>query len=183
MDHPYHAFHVTWSGNLDSIAKEGLQPGSGRGIGSGGGYSAYSRGKLFFCGPDDVGYWFGKSEDWAEHLCDGTFTEDGYVPVVLVFAWPKKYMQDEMAVRDGRSDSYYTEKTIPAKKILAWDGEAWGPLDDVNPELAVEVVEPDPDDYEDEEEWSMASSHEVLIYPRPLEPSDEDLAALEEDED
>jgi hypothetical protein len=119
-------YHVTYSGRLPSIAKHGLRAGMARSIGAPA-YDFHAAKGLFLTEFAGLFFWFSRAEAFAEHNSDNTL-EDGLTPVVLCVETRhvKDAFLDPLGTRDALANAYITPTTIPAKRLLYFDGEEWG---------------------------------------------------------
>ncbi len=175
-----YAYHVTYLVDLASIVASGLVPGNG---GKFGGHQTRSQGKIFFTEWSGVRYWFDKLDSFAHGLTD--HAEEGWVPVVLRTADEDHSSEDWQEDVDGTADShheaFYIEGTqrkparVRAMDLDVWDGSAWVPLDEADPEGMLETAlaaatieepdEPDPDDEDEPEEPIYYMDGDVFLPP------------------
>lgn len=133
-------YHVTYANSLDAIANLGLVPGAGSAMG-GGGNVGHSLGKVFLSDYDGVSFWFGRSQEWANHYSDDPHG-DGMVPVVLRVTVPDwdEVEEDEAGSRDSRKDAWAYKGSINPEFLEVWDGEDWVDLDEDFEDIDVSVA-------------------------------------------
>jgi len=155
-------YHVTFLGNLDSIAQSGLQSGSGSTFG--GGYEGHSQNRLFLTEPDGVSFWMGRYEELAEYHSEDAI-EDGLIPVALeVWLSDEQIEQlkpDTAGTRDAYADAYYIEGGhVDWEDMSVWDGNGWVDLDDVDTDAMHQVVLDDSEVIEEDgAEWREAGDY------------------------
>ena len=147
-------YHVTYLANIEDIAYNGLQRGSGQTFG--GGYATYSTGKVFLASWRGVRYWFGKYEDFASDKSDNPI-EDALIPIVLrVDVSGLELQNDDIGTKDAISKSYFIEEEIEPNRIQAYDGHSWKGLEEIDVEQimddALEAAQIE-DDYGEEIIW------------------------------
>lgn len=166
-------YHVTWTGALDSIARQGLLPGVRSNFG--GGYEGHARGRTFLTSFEGLFYWYSKFQDLADHHSDNP-VEDQLVPVVLAVEVEHEVHPDPLGTRDALAPAWFTTAPVTPDALLVWDGEDWAGLEDVDPEylggLAATVTEEcdEPEDDEDEADCWVSVD---WVEPEPLLPTEE----------
>lgn len=168
MLEPY--FHVTYSGRLEAIDREGLRPGSGRGIGARS-LDFYRVQGVFVSDAEGVPFWFQRAQEFAEHAADDPL-EEGLVPVVLrVWVDPVKdtLVEDPLGAADSRAGAWIITPSVADDCIELWVGEEWVDLvdgvDQLEPARGLEWDEVDAGGY-----WYQRVDS-------PLEPDDDALYA------
>lgn len=146
-------YHVTHYNRLSDIASDGLQPGRSRSIG-GAAYDEHAKGRIFLTEADGVRFWYGKSEDFAEHNSDNPY-EEGLVPVVLrvdiAGIVDDELDVDEDGTADSSVDAWMASEGIDPEYIQVYTGKKWVPVDrweEIDPKDAFDVDE-NSDDSED----------------------------------
>jgi hypothetical protein len=162
----WYLYHVTFYRNLSTIAKHGLRPDSGRGIGSAV-YDANRQGAIFLTEADGINFWAERAEQWAENNSDDLY-EDGLVPVLLRVASDFTDCEpDEIGSKDARSEAYRC-KAVDADALEVWAGTEeegqWVLMEDWH-EVDLDKAFDDPDD---EDARSLRSA-----FPGPLIPAEE----------
>jgi len=177
-----HLFHVTVAAALPSIAEGGLRAGAGQGLGQQ--YRGHTDRGVFFVEAGGVGFWVGKTEEWANHRSDDVFGDD-LVPVVLRTLADFEVDRDEHGTRDAGAGCWIGPSVMP-EDLELWDGGAWVPVDeydslDLRLAFDFEQEEPDEDEDGDGDEDRDEQEPRMLAWfksPSAFEPPDE---ALEED--
>lgn len=140
-------FHVTYYGRLGAIEEDGLVPGRARAIG-GKAYDAHARSRVFLTEGEGIRFWFNRAKDHAEHNSDAPL-DDGLVPVVLRIDLRKidesRISNDEPGSGDAKHAAFFYPEAISADAIEVWNGEQWGPIDDM-PDATGGVVVSQEDD-------------------------------------
>jgi len=131
-DSPEFLYHVTYFSRLERIATQGLLAGQGRSIGAPS-YDSHAAKGLFLTEPEGIRFWFGKSENFAEHRSDNPY-EDGLVPVVLridaASLSDDKMSEDDLGTRDAFNQAYIYKDGIAPDYLEIWDGSSWIPVED-----------------------------------------------------
>ncbi len=166
MDQRTCLYHVTYLGNLRSIAREGLRPNRGGGTNFAPSYAFHTKGRTFLTEHSGVFYWYGKLEDHAEHNHENVLEAEA-IPVVLAVTGPITVEEDPIGSRDALHAAYITTEVIPPEQISVWTNDDWYALDDdaidlVDPLDAVRIEEEAPD--EDDEYGEPVE----LVYFRDL---------------
>lgn len=158
-------YHVTYSGRLPSITKNGLRPGCGRSIGSSA-YDTHCENRLFLTEAGGIIFWYGKAEDFANHNSDNAFMDD-LTPVVIAVDMDvpdAKLELDAVGTRDaGHVPAYMTGDRIPPSRLYIWHDDSWWELKDFSGDFedAYNVETPDEDEDDDDDEYGDA---EPLYY-------------------
>jgi len=137
LDKPTELYHVTYSGNLPSIAESGLQAAHGEGIG-GVAYQSHKEKGIFLTEAEGIDFWFDLSERWSQDRADNPY-ESELTPVVLQVEIPNPELliYDEIGSDDANQDAWIYQGSIPPESIYYWDpgidtedGPGWYSLDD-----------------------------------------------------
>ncbi|MGA7861224.1 MAG: hypothetical protein WCB19_05145, partial [Thermoplasmata archaeon] len=117
-------YHVTYSGRLESIIWQGLEVNRASSIGEL--HEEHRKGRSFFTEWTGVSFWYQRAVEWAYHNSDNP-VEDGLTPVVIRTREMKRLdvQPDEIGTTDAVADAYFTEKSIPAKRLEVWNGKQW----------------------------------------------------------
>lgn len=127
-------YHTTFARYLDSIARDGLEPGHASNFS--GGYSGHSSGKVFLGDWRSVSFWIEKLWNAAEARADDPVVE-GLIPVVLRVDLSSSH-ETRPDEAEPFGESVYVERAIPAERIQVWDGDGWVNLGRVWPEDIIE---------------------------------------------
>lgn len=150
-----HYYHVTYYSRLPSIAEKGLLTSAG---GSGaigqGGHQGHSTGRVFLATEFSAKDWF----DTAEMIADVQWgARIGTVPVLIRVSELELDLRKDPA---GEYEAFFVESSIEPQFLEVFNGEEWVPIEDwteIDPTKGLEdAVEPDPDDYDSEEEYLVA---------------------------
>ncbi len=160
-------YHVTFVGSLSGIQAQGLGVGGGASR-FGGGYGAHSAGKLFLTEPEGVFFWHSRMEETVTPL---EAAEE--VPIVLRFvptAGEEDAMEDdELGTRDASAGAYEMREGVEPERLEVWVEDDWEPLEDIDPEEVIAMVEDAADvEREDDEEWY--EYHPDMFMPVELHP-------------
>lgn len=143
-------YTVTTADRIDSISNSGLNPEAGGSRFSHGSYGNYSSGRVFLSDASGVRFWHEKISNMVDHGYDNTIM---HFPVVLkVDSNNINLTRDDIGSKDSRTNSFFTDSSIPPDKITWWDGSSWKPLSDWDIERVIEdkkIV-----DYEIDEEFT-----------------------------
>lgn len=178
---PY-LFHVTVAAALSSIAEGGLRAGAGQGLGQQ--YRGHTDRGVFFVEAEGVGFWVGRTEEWANHRSDDVFGDE-LVPVVLRTLADFEVVRDELGTRDAGAGCWIGPSVKP-EDLELWDGGAWVTVDEhdnLDLRLAFDFEEEERDEDEDGEGEGDRDDFDeeprMLAWfksPSAFEPPDEALA-------
>ena len=117
-------YHVTYFNRLEDIIWLGLEPNHPHSIGELHGW--HTKDRSFLTDWQGVGFWYQRAVQWAYHNSDYP-VEDGLTPVVIRTREMKRLdvQPDEIGTTDAVADAYFTEKSIPAKRLEVWNGKQW----------------------------------------------------------
>ena len=127
-------YHVTYLGDLQSIADTGLSAGGGQTFTT---MENYSVGRLFLTEEDGISFWNSRYADWAEHRSDNP-VEDRFIPVTLRATEDEVLSElqlDEVGTKDALYDSYFVEDGyISPDQLEVYNGKTWISLQSVDPD-------------------------------------------------
>lgn len=159
---PTELYHVTFSGNLPSIAQGGLQPAASSGIGAES-YDSHKQKGVFLTDQKGLQFWLSKSRDFADHYSDNPY-ESGHTPVTLLVQIPNPNLltPDELGSQDTLSDAWIYPEPIPPENLFVWDGNddpGWYEIDSFIDEPIDTSPAYDIEDYYDEDSQEETQLH------------------------
>ena len=110
-DRDEYYYHVTLNSRLKAIKKHGLQPWSEATFTN---YQHNTKGKIFFCEKDGVGYWMHAVENHEFHNTDNP---QGVVVLRIKKEYLHNVQEDKLGTSDSRLPAYYVEYPVPPDQI------------------------------------------------------------------
>lgn len=139
-----HLYHVTFAKSLPRIARGGLRPCAGEGLGNGSLASHCARG-VFYTEWAGLGFWFATLAALATRRSRDPL-EDGLVPVTLRVVRKGRFEPDEVGSDEAGAPSWIG-RPVAAARVELFDGARWVPVAEHDSLDLTRALEADDDGY------------------------------------